>query len=246
MKEYRSADGERRLWFEKDEIERIMKDELYRAGMYPDSSHPDVDIEQFIEVYLAVKLDLYAKLESDVLGETRFIRRIRPFVLIDRSLTSQVDAMDAPSGQLGRWRATLAHEATHVILHRMLYEVPFEQGSFFDTSSPSSSSLLRCLKRNVSFSRVPSDWREVQANRGMASLLMPKSHFSGLVRSVVGASTTDDLLVKIPEEGSIAFADLVSEVSSLCGASQEAARIRLETLGLVRSKNEPVLSITPM
>ena len=61
MKEYRSAGGERRLWFEEDEIEHIMDDELYKADMFPDSTHPSVDIESFLEIHLGVKLDLYAE-----------------------------------------------------------------------------------------------------------------------------------------------------------------------------------------
>lgn len=35
MKRYRSADGEERLWFEDDEIERIMEDELRSAQLLP-------------------------------------------------------------------------------------------------------------------------------------------------------------------------------------------------------------------
>ena len=245
MKEYRSAGGERRLWFDKDEIDQIMDAELHKADMFPDFAQPSVDIESFLELHLGVKLDLHANLEPDVLGETRFIRRTRPLVLIHRGLTLEVEGAGVPSGQLGRWRATLAHEAAHVTLHRMLFEVPFEQESFFEIDSHSGSSLLRCLKRNVSFSRGPSDWKEIQANRGMASLLMPKSHFAGLVRKAVGATVDDDLLAKIPVAGSPAFYDLVREVSSLCDVSQEAALIRLETLGLVRNQNELMLSGAP-
>ena len=241
MKEYRSPDGERRLWFERDEIDQIMEDELHKADLFPDSTCPVVDIESFLEIHLGVKLDLYAALDSDVLGETRFIRRSRPHVLIHRGLTTKIEDANAPSGQLGRWRATLAHEATHVTLHRMLFEVPFEQEPLLPIGDRSNPSLLRCLKRNVSFRRMPSDWREVQANRGMASLLMPKSLFPSLVRTVLDASRTDDLLAHIPEEGSYDLAELVKELSKLCEVSQEAARIRLKTLGLTREPGEPML-----
>ena len=244
MKEYRSAGGERRLWFEEDEIEHIMDDELYKADLFPDSTHPSVDIESFLEMHLGVKLDLYAELEPDVLGETRFIRKSRPLVLIHRDLTSEVEGMRASSGQAGRWRATLAHEAAHVTLHRMLFEVPFEQEPLFAAGTPFTPSLLRCLKRNVSFSRVPSDWREVQANRGMASLLMPKRHFSALVRTVAGVTNANDLLAKPPVVGSNALDDLIREISSLCGVSMEAVRIRFETLGIVRHENQLALGGT--
>ena len=132
-------------------------------------------------------------------------------------------------------------------MHQVLFEVPSEQESLFQLDSHFSPSLLRCLKRNVSFGRIPnhdrtpSDWREVQANRGVASLLMPKELFSRLVRTIIGASSSEDLFGKIPEAGSDALAKLVKELSTLCAVSQQAARIRLETLGFIRDPNEPML-----
>ena len=35
MKEYRSSTGERRLWFEENEVEWMMEDELRKAGTVP-------------------------------------------------------------------------------------------------------------------------------------------------------------------------------------------------------------------
>lgn len=242
MREYISAHGERRFWFEEDEIERLMENELYEASMLPDNTHPSLDIESFLEVHLRVKLDLYADLENDVLGETKFMKQGRHLVQVHRGLTTEVEEADMRSSQLGRWRATLAHEAAHVILHAKLFEMPSQQGSLFDIQSDPSPALLRCLKRNVSFSRVSSDWREVQANRGMAGLLMPNTHFSRLVRTAVGATITDDLLEKMPVQGSTAFDSLIKEVSSLCEVSRAAACIRLETLGLVRGQDQLLLS----
>ena len=242
MKEYRSASGEHRLWFDKDEIEEIMEDELCQSDMFPDPDHPSVDIESFLEVHLRVKLELYAELDPDVLGVTTFIPGDRPHVRINRTLTSDAERVNVLVGQPGRWRATMAHEGAHVILHRMLFEVPSEQPSLFQLDSHSIPSLMRCLRRNVSFGRIPSDWREVQANRGMAALLMPKRFLSGLVQTIVGAKSTEDLIGKIPEEGSVGLTQLVKEISSLCEVSQEAARIRLEALRLIPNPNEPMLS----
>ena len=242
MKEYRIPSGKDRLWFEGDEIEQIMEAELCKSGRFPDPADPSLDIESFLEFHLGVKLDLYAVLEADVLGETRFIKRSRPLILINRDLTSEAGGMRASGGRLGRWRATMAHEAAHVILHQRLFEMPVEQELLFPVDDSSSNpSLLRCLRRNVSFGPVRSDWREVQANRGMASLLMPKKLVSGLVRTIVGASSAEDLIGKTPEAGSVALTKLVKELGSLCKVSKEAARIRLETLSLIRDPNESIL-----
>ena len=239
MKEYRSPTGERRLWFEEDEIEWMMEDELRKAGLFPCLADPAVDLEGLLEIHLGVKLDIHAVLDDDVLGVTHFLGGQKPLVSINKDLTSQAEIEEAPSGILGRWRATVAHEAAHVVLHRSLVEVPFEQGSLFsDTAKESPNSLLRCLKRDVSFRRGNYDWREVQANRGMAALLMPGRVFRELVLDTAKVGKLDDLAGKMPETGSVEFAGLVLELSRRCEVSQEAARIRLDSLGLARVSEE--------
>ena len=242
MKEYRSATGERRLWFDEDEIEWMMEDELRKASLFPCLADPVVDLESLLEIHLGVKLDVHAVLEDDVLGLTQFLGGKKPLVSINKDLTSRAETEEAPSGILGRWRATMAHEAGHVVLHRALVEVPFEQGSFFSeiTKEPGSS-LFRCLKRDVSFRRGNYDWKEVQANRGMAALLMPAKVFGELVLDIVKADKSDDLCLKMPEAGSTEFSDLLLDLSKRCEVSQEAARIRLESLGLSRISEETML-----
>jgi hypothetical protein len=72
MKEYRSAVGERKLWFGPSEIESIMQDELYRARLLPDGNKDDVtvDLEALVEDHLKLPLDQHAPLDMDVLGMT--------------------------------------------------------------------------------------------------------------------------------------------------------------------------------
>ena len=125
MKEYRGPSGDRRLWYEPDEIEEIMLDELHRAGLVPNGEQDDasVDIEAFVEKHLGLSFDLSAELDTDVLGATDFIPGHRPKISVNRDLTgSALDEEDATPGLIGRWRATVAHEASHVLLHRLLYE----------------------------------------------------------------------------------------------------------------------------
>ena len=235
MKEYHSSTGERRLWFEENEIEWIMEDELLRAGLFPCLADPVVDLESLLEIHFGVKLDLHAVLDDDVLGVTHFLSGKRPLVSINKDLTFQSETGEGPSGVLGRWRATMAHEAGHVVLHRGLVEVPYEQGSLFsEITKGSTSSLLRCLKRNVSFRRGDYDWKEVQANRGMAALLMPGRVFRELTVDIVKANNFEDLPERLPDTSSAEFSHLLRELSRRCEVSQEAARIRLESLGLAR------------
>ena len=240
MKEYRSPTGERRLWFDEEEIEWMMEDELRKASLLSSVSDPAVDLGELLEGHLRVKLDLHARLDEDVLGMTHFRSGKRPLVSINKELTSRAESEGASSGLLGRWRATLAHEAAHVVLHRVLFDVPCEQGSFFDVKEPESS-MLRCLMRDVSFTRGNYDWKEVQANRGMAGLLMPARAFRDSVRDIVNAGSLDDLLAEIPVSDSYEFSGFSLDLSRRWEVSQEAARIRLETLGLLRISNEPML-----
>ena len=241
MKEYRSAGGERRLWFEPGQIEEIMADDLRRAGMFPDGCEPVVDLEEFLELGLEVKLDIHARLESDVLGMTDFIRDKKPLVSISASLTSEAEEADVAPGLRGRWRATMAHEAAHVILHRMFIEVPFGQQDLFDAHRGARRSLLRCLKRDVAFGRASNDWKEVQANLGMAALLMPAEVFTDVVRVVASAGNSRNLLDHIPQVDSLEYRRFVVELSRRFQVSQQAAGIRLSTLGLVRGSGEPML-----
>ena len=148
MREYLRG-GERRLWFEKDEIEQIMECELYKSGMLPDLAHPSLDIESFLEFHLEVKLNQHAILDPDVLGVTGFMKGCKPLVRINKDLTSEAESVIAPRGQPGRWRATMAHEAAHVVLHRGLMEVPPEQGSLFHLDGGPIPSVMACLNRQA-------------------------------------------------------------------------------------------------
>ncbi len=228
MKWYKSADGEQRIWYEPDEIEQIAVDELRRANLLPSVTDPVVDLEKFIERHLRSRLDQHAPLPADVLGATEFEPGKPPRVEINRELTASADARSAP-GAFGRWRATLAHEASHVVLHRVLFELNPDQAILFDVPKDSARPrLLRCLQRNI-LGRG-GDWREIQANRGMAALLMPTSLYREITRGEMeglGATRADF------EADQEKLRLLIRRLARRCGVSQQAAGIRLESLELV-------------
>ncbi len=244
MKRYRSRNGELRLWFQPDEIEAIIERELLAAGLMPTPDAPVTDVERFVEVHLSAGLDQYADLEPSVLGLTQFSTDAAPAVSINRDLTgSALDEDVTPPGLLGRWRATVAHEASHVVLHRELFEVDVNQGSLFDhDEAPTDGpTLMRCLKRDVGYGTVASDWREVQANLGMASLLMP-SHTFHLVVDRAMPSFGVDSAYKI-DETSVLHRRLTSRLADELAVSRQAAAIRLRTLG--RTETGGVTSLLP-
>jgi hypothetical protein len=231
MRQYRGPGGDERIWFEPSEIEQMMESELRKASLMPTEAAPVVKLETFIERHLKATLDQYAELDPGVLGVTEFFEGKPPRISINKDLTgSAVDEDESPPGVLGRWRATLAHEAGHVLLHRSLFEFAVGNMSLFGGNAPDGGGgrqLHRCLKRDVAHGGGV-DWREVQANQAMAALLMPKSFFPKLARQHIervfpGRET-------IPFGGEERVAALLAPVVQV---SKQAARIRLSTLGLV-------------
>lgn len=223
MKDYTSAGGEKRIWFDDDEIELMMADELRRGGLMPTDSNCVVDLEALLDDHLRVPFDQHADLPPEVLGLTEFHPRKPPTVKINKDLTGIIDGDWIPPGIEGRWRATVAHEAAHVILHRILFDEPLNQGSLFATEAlpQEKPALQRCLKRDLRHRGGNYDWREVQANRGMAALLMPRTLFTKIARSTLKGTTPQEI-----REASRALA-------TRFGVSGQAATIRLNTLGFV-------------
>jgi hypothetical protein len=188
-----------------------------------------VNVERFVESYLDVQFDPYATLPADTLGQTDFRIGDRPLVMINSDLTgAAVDDDDSPLGLQGRWRATVAHEGCHVILHRCIFNLNASQGSLFDVDEPAEAPpmrLQRCLKRDVAYARMASDWRELQANQGMAAMLMPRPVFVAACRAEFARLGVERIDQRTP------LADtLARRMAELFQVSRQAAAIRLGTL----------------
>lgn len=218
MRFYRGQDGSQQFFIRDAAIDELAETELGRAGMLPTAIAPIVDIEGFIERHLGAELDEGADLEASVLGLTELRVGVRPRVLINRDLSDAAIEQDRGSGMLGRFRATLAHEATHVMIHRVLFELNADQATLFSVDEQETS-LMRCLKRDVAFAGRSRDPREIQANMGMAALLMPRTLYGELARAGRAAGRE--------EQG------LIEELASSFAVSRQAARIRLQSLGFL-------------
>jgi hypothetical protein len=233
VKWYQGKEGDQRIWFEPEEIEQIAEDELRKAKQYPSATSPVLDIERFLEGHLKASLDQFADLEPDVLGLTRFHKGRPPAVSINRDLPEAADT-EAKPGVVGRWRATLAHESAHILLHRMLFELNGngQSKTSADTSSGGHDAVMQCLKRDVGPGGRSSDWREVQANRGMAALLMPQRIFSKVAQAKIDETNLTELT-----PGSQSSRILAQQLAHHFSVSKQAASIRLETLSLISSSN---------
>ncbi len=220
MRTISDASGKTRLWFEPNEIDGIARRTLEAAGLWPTLEEPRVDIERLLETYLLAQVDYGIDLEAEVLGYTVFAEPIR--VVVSRSLTEAALRPNASLGDVGRWRATLAHEAAHIVLHGVLYTV--------GATSPAQAA-ARCFRDVLADGARPRDWREVQANMGMAALLMPRS-----VAAAVAESSMNQLEPAVPPLvlATITGRHLVDAVAQSFEVSRRAAEIRLVELGFLK------------
>ena len=177
-----------------------------------------IDIERLLEVHLGAAVDYAADLDRSVLGYTVF--DVPPRVVVNRRLTDLALSHDASPGQLGRWRATLAHEAAHILLHSRLYEAPGSPGE-----PP-----LRCQRTEVQAGSQAHDWREVQANMGMAGLLMPRWLYLAEARTILERRGPVFPPLDPAEPDGMALAD---ELAVRFGVSHQASALRLVTFGLL-------------
>jgi hypothetical protein len=212
-----------------------MQSELEKAKLFPKLEAPVVDIETFIEGHLRAKLDQHAPLHPTLLGVTEFRAGARPLIQINRDLTnSALDDDESPAFLLGRWRATLAHEASHVVLHRCLFQLDPDQRSLFDGPEETPQKPVerkhQCLKRDVTFGARGNDWREVQANMGMAALLMPKPLFLEAFHKEMDQAGCSQIRL---ERHSSEIRVLATKLAALFQVSLQAASIRFETLSLL-------------
>lgn len=244
MQWYRGPEGDQRIWYEPDEIERIAEDELRRASLMPSISKPVTDLERFIEGYLNAELDQYAELPDGVLGLTQLQAGRRPAVSINSGLTESAEADVASPGAVGRWRATMAHEATHILLHRYLFDLEMAQlaGARADGNTfVELTGLMRCLHRDImpvsmrdwSQVRRRRDWREIQANRGMAALLMPSRPFKR-----VAFQQMTNLGLSTVSADTISADTLTAAIAEIFNVSKQAAMIRLESLQVISPSSD--------
>jgi len=233
MRRFRDPNGERRLWFEPGEIENVMEAELARSQAMPTLANPVTDMEWFVETHLGAQLDQYADLDSAILGVTEFRVGATPVVRINKDLTGiAIDDEHSPNYMRGRWRATLAHEAAHIILHRRLFNLNPDQRDLFDSGEDDDETnrVQHCLKRNLLFRGTASDWREVQANMGMAALLMPRPLFVQAFYEETGGENLS--------RGTADVTGIVARLASRFQVSKQAAEIRLSTLQLVSAAGQ--------
>jgi hypothetical protein len=217
-----------RLWFDDHEFDAMMDEVRLKAGQHAVTPGRGVSVEAILESVFKVVPD-YVSLPEGVLGKTVFHRDGTFEVFISRALSDEADSSDVARRRL---RATLAHECAHIVEHGHLHLVDGLTLPLFGMMEPPTPKVL-CRREAVgSFSngRYDGQWWEFQANRGMASLLLPKREVSKFVQDALTARkrpTFQEAFAAREAES------IVRELMQLFDVSMQAAIYRLQELHIV-------------
>lgn len=172
-------------------------------------------------------LDQYADLTSegdDVEGVTFFFPGRKPVVKIAEGLA-------ATYYREHRLRTTLTHELAHVKLHGGLWQ--FNQLRLLPPEDETPGP--RC-KRGGILRAAQSNWMEWQAGYVSGALLMPVTSLKELVQANVKNRGVLGGVVRKSSTGQ----ELIRLASTQFDVSRDAARVRLEQLGLLTEGDENV------
>jgi hypothetical protein len=87
---------------------------------------------------------------------------------------------------------------------------------------------MRCLKRDVGYRSATGDWREVQANKAMAALMMPRALFTQVALAHPGLHAVRANAVADPATG-----EVVCDLARSFEVSKQAAAILIGTLKII-------------
>jgi hypothetical protein len=218
--------GRPRLWYDDGEIEQIAVDAIRDAGLWPDPNIKAIDVDALVEMHLRATVDYGVQLDRNVLGYTIFEQPTH--VVVSRALTEMALAPAASLGLRGRWRATLAHEAAHILLHGHLYA----RGE----SSRKQMAIRGDLAEDADPAVDVRDWKEQQANMGMASILMPRQLFLSEARRILDEG--GPVFPPFARESDVA-ARLTDQLAETFQTSQQATRFRLMEFGFIEKPDDP-------
>lgn len=168
-------------------IERICTEALEAHGLMPDEPAA-IRIDRFIEKQFKLSIeyaDLQERFGEGVMGACKFGRDGEVTrILVDLTLAED-DSRIAEK----RVRSTLAHEGGHGLFHGPLFAEMFEAEEAagklvqVDRSAGITADGFACRRIGEGGGGKRYDWWEVQANRAMASLLLPRRLVDPFVRA---------------------------------------------------------------
>lgn len=166
MREYHARNGPfpTQPFYKDDEIELISEDALASEKLLPTKPEP-IRIDRFIEKRFKI-IPTTKDLPAGILGYTTFSTSGVKEIVIASAIDNDDDATTRR-----RARTTFAHEATHGLLHAHLFATTSTQAALpgQETATPQ----VMC-RDDAPRHGYDGRWWEVQANKGMAALLLPR------------------------------------------------------------------------
>lgn len=197
-----------------------------------------VDINQIIKecLFLNVK-SKYITADKSILGLIAFDEASLPcYDLSFNKMILELQAGDIVidmllSGKMMKYRRrfTLAHEASHWILHRT-YHSPINQP--FEFRKPYEESFAVNIEKKYKAIFTDTDREEWQANSLAAAILMPKVTFmeAAYESRFAKERANGKIVIDDPDE----YTEFLEYLSSIFEVSRQAADIRLEQLDLYK------------
>lgn len=223
-------------YFTDNEIETICTEKLRTHGYLPDSP-TEIRIDRFIEKCFNV-VPQYEELPGGVLGYTQFGPNGVEQIYVSRKLDEKGDRVSER-----RIRTTLAHEAGHGFLHLQLFKFKQTAESLFPEELNLEQKKILCRDEITDKPNNPKRkgydgrWWEFQANRAMASLLLPRS----LVLNAAAPFLSKEGLLEITIMKDAKRDEFEKVLSDIFNVNPVVSRIRINQLFPSASNNQLTL-----
>lgn len=197
-----------------------------------------IDVDRVLLRSLQAEPDFVA-LEPNILGCTQFYPDGRFQIQISSSLADNA-VSDLISRR--RLRTTLAHECGHVVCHRPLFMADTSTLSLFDhpANMNENQAKIICRTSNIGNFHYKGEWWEYQANRCMASLLLPRELFLKYAKKQISIGKFPTFEAAIETGNAMT---IVRQLSEIFDVSQQAVFFRLSSMGFVPKEEQKTLSL---
>lgn len=209
------------LYYEPNEIEEICSNALAETGYLPSDPQP-IKIDRFIEKKFNLKQIICESLPPGWLGYTKF----GPAGVEQIYIAPYHEDSPLWIQEHRRVNATLAHEAGHGLLHTELYAGGFVRKVSSNTHAHVTPDRILCPEPSFSQSkrRYSGEWWEVQANRAIGALLLPRELFRQFMDPYLKQTGIREL-DELPEQVQRAA---IKEAAAIFDVNEKVVRIRIE------------------
>ena len=228
----------------REDIEEIATETLKNYSPAHLTSPLPFDTVDFMENHLGltIKNCFIGGLDSDILGMIVMTdmlpipsldRLYKPTILEETFGTVLISSSLLSREKTPRRRYTEAHEAAHFILHKDFYD--WLDRKYANARSEYLRHTACRIGEPKNFKpRTDSEWREWQADKLAAALLMPKGPFIEHFRRVISALGVQKgyLSMERPEDVRI-YASVRNYIADTFVVSRTAAEIRMKNLNLL-------------